>query len=321
MRLSLIVPVFDVQDYLRQCLDSLICQDLPDDDYEIVLIDDGSRDASGVICDEYAEKQPNIRVFHQENQGLSAARNVGVQKARGEFVQFVDSDDYIAPDVFGRLLAQIDRERLDMLRFNYENVNEAGEIIHPNREPKLFADYSDGVTDGADFLMNRLGFACYACQFIIRRQILLEDLFMEGIHFEDTEWVSRALPKVGRVASTEEVVYFYRIRQGSITKGMDSNAIRRNLEDQLKVVSLLQQRKQGIPAPSWYDGMISIMVISILSQTATKLYDERKRIVREVKAAKVIPLSTFYQNKPARRKIHIINLSPSLYCFLLHKRV
>lgn len=321
MRLSLIVPVFDVQDYLRQCLDSLICQDLPDDDYEIVLIDDGSRDASGEICDEYAEKQPNIRVFHQENQGLSAARNVGVQKARGEFVQFVDSDDYIAPDVFGRLLAQIDRERLDMLRFNYENVNDAGEIIHPNREPKLFADYSDGVTDGADFLMNRLGFACYACQFIIRRQILLEDPFMEGIHFEDTEWVSRALPKVGRVASTEEVVYFYRIRQGSITKGMDSNAIRRNLEDQLKVVSLLQQRKQGIPAPSWYDGMISIMVISILSQTATKLYDERKRIVREVKAAKVIPLSTFYQNKPARRKIHIINLSPSLYCFLLHKRV
>lgn len=100
--ISVIVPVYKVAPYLRQCVDSIINQSF--DDLEILLIDDGSPDQCGEICDEYAAKDSRVRVFHTENKGLSAARNLGLQKATGEYIGFIDSDDWIEPDMYEVLL-------------------------------------------------------------------------------------------------------------------------------------------------------------------------------------------------------------------------
>ena len=183
-KLSFIVPVYNVAPYLRKCVDSLINQDY--DSYEIILVDDGSTDNSGTICDEYASpsfinsltRSVVIKVIHQKNGGLSAARNTGIEAAKGEYIMFVDSDDYIEPNVLGSLMLQIEQQELDVLRFDFQNVNEQHEIYLPDKYPHQIDTRVDYVL-GEEYLNSRIGYGCYAWQFIIRREIVPE--FKEGI--------------------------------------------------------------------------------------------------------------------------------------------
>ena len=149
VKLSIIVPVYGVAKYLPKCVDSLLAQDISD--YEIILVDDGSPDECPEICDQYAASYPSefkgqenskaaphastpytihhtpsIRVIHQANAGLSAARNAGIVAAQGQYILFVDSDDYLQPNTLGALLEQAERDNLDVLRFRYQNVKENG---------------------------------------------------------------------------------------------------------------------------------------------------------------------------------------------------
>ena len=172
MLLSVIVPVYNVEKYLSKCVDSLLNQNLLPEEYEIILVDDGSTDRSGDICDEYAMHHSNVKAIHQQNGGLSVARNTGIQVAAGKYVQFVDSDDYLEPNVLKSLVEKMKLEDLDVLRFNYRNVNEQGEEIAPNKDPKRWVSYLSEVCDGLTFLNERLGPACYACQFVVRRTLL-----------------------------------------------------------------------------------------------------------------------------------------------------
>ena len=131
MKLSIIVPIYNVAPYLRKCVDSLLVQDISDS--EIILVDDGSTDDSGWIADELVNafrlsplaSRLLLRVIHQSNAGLSAARNTGIAAATGNYIMFVDSDDYLQPNVLGTLMEQVEREHLDVLRFRYQNV------VHP----------------------------------------------------------------------------------------------------------------------------------------------------------------------------------------------
>ena len=124
LKLSVIVPIYQVEQYLPKCVDSLLNQGLSPTDYEIILVDDGSPDNCGVICDDYALRHENIKVVHRQNGGLSAARNSGIEVAQGEYVQFVDPDDYLESNVLGKLVQKVESDKLDVLRFNYQNVNE-----------------------------------------------------------------------------------------------------------------------------------------------------------------------------------------------------
>ena len=97
-KISVIVPVYNVEKYLHRCVDSILAQTF--NDFELLLIDDGSKDKSGAICDEYAAKDSRVRVFHKENGGVSSARNLGLENAKGDWIIFIDSDDWIADDMF-----------------------------------------------------------------------------------------------------------------------------------------------------------------------------------------------------------------------------
>lgn len=111
--ISVIVPVYNVEPYLRKCLDSILAQTYRD--LEILVIDDGSKDESGAICDEYAEKDNRIRVFHTENKGLSCARNLGLDNAKGDWIGFVDSDDWIEPDMYEALMRKAEETGVDIV--------------------------------------------------------------------------------------------------------------------------------------------------------------------------------------------------------------
>ena len=319
MRVSIIVPIYNVEKYLRKCVESLLCQDLSPEEYEIILVDDGSPDLCPIICDEYASKHGNIKVVHRENGGLSAARNSGIELAQGKYVQFVDPDDYLEPNVLKTLVQKMDNENLDVLRFNYRNVNRKGQEIHPNKDPRRYVDYSDIVCDGLTFLNERLGPACYACQFMIRRDLLEGCMFKEGIYFEDMEWTPRVLLKAQRVTSTDFMVYNYLMRAGSITRGVDKEKKRKSLNDRLLLIDSMKEHIQNVSDRRWFEGMIAQVTISIVSSVSLYFYPDRKRILKTLLEKNMFPLSTYNANKTAVRKIRIANVSPKLLCWLLKK--
>lgn len=313
-KLSIIVPVYNVEKYLHKCVNSLLSQDLLSDEYEIILVDDGSPDRCGEICDSYTAEHSNIRVIHRENGGLSAARNSGIDVAQGRYIQFVDSDDFLEPDVLKRLVQKMEGEQLDILRFNYQNVNEKYEVFEPNKVSKPFVDYRDEVCDGLTFLNERLGFACYACQFIISRELLVNCHFKEGIYFEDTEWTPRIMLKANRVTSTDLMVYNYLVRSGSITRSIDEKRKRKVLDDKLLLIDLLQEQMKAVADKRWFEGMVSQTVISIIGYVCTNYYSKKNAVCKALKSKRVFSLSYYHSTKATARKIFIANLSPMLLC-------
>ena len=380
IKLSFIVPVYNVAPYLRKCVDSLLAQDY--DDYEIILVDDGSTDGSGKICDELAEKaypqslpslqgeelrsiegpvdvhrttkgvRPPIRVIHQENGGLSAARNAGIKCAEGKYLCFVDSDDYWEENVLGGLMGQVERENLDVLRFDYQNVRvaDAGhldaehidamrleyEVFEPNKTPRHI-DRKNEIVDGETYLNTRMGYACYAVMFIIRRDMIgdsqeskvksqelrverQECFFAEGIHFEDVDWLPRMMLRAKRVNSTQTIVYNYFVRQGSITKTQgDKEKIRKNLEDRMKIIETYSHYIEQYPSCHWLKNMQSNMAVGILTTVAQSFYRERKENISRLKALNVFPLSLADQGKTFKRRARIIDIvGPRIYCMVMH---
>lgn len=126
--ISVIVPVYAVEEYLPKCIDSILDQSYRD--FELILVDDGSPDRCGEICDEYAGKDPRVKVIHKENGGVSAARNTGLDAATGEYIAFCDSDDYWHPDFLQRMLAEARRTEADLVACNYIYVDEQGEMLN-----------------------------------------------------------------------------------------------------------------------------------------------------------------------------------------------
>lgn len=320
MFLSIIVPVYNVELYLKKCVESLLNQDIPLSEYEIILVDDGSTDSSGHICDSFVEKHGNIRVIHRQNGGLSAARNTGIAAARGKYIQLIDSDDYLNPNVLRGILCQIEKQDLDILRINYQNVNAAGVIFDPNKYSKPFVDYSEEVCDGFSFLDERLGYACYAVQFIVRASLLQQEryLFREGILFEDVEWTPRIILIADRIASNPCVVYNYLYRDESITRTSDLEKKRKKIDNQFLLIDALSLQANEFRNVKWFEGMISQISLAILYSVSRFFPEKRKFYIDVLKKKRVFPLSTYHATVSQIRKMRVINISPALGCWFFY---
>lgn len=340
MKLSIIVPIYNVAPYLRKCVDSLLAQDISD--YEIILVDDGSTDDSGAIADEIVREaigngqwvidnetnrqspianSPTLRVIHQANAGLSAARNSGIAVAQGEYIMFVDSDDYLQPNVLGTLLEQVERDNLDVLRFRYQNVRESGEAFAPYKDMTNYNDYSSLPTDGLLFLNERMGTQCYAVQFLARREIVLQEQFTPGIYFEDTDWTPRILLRTKRVASTDLVVYNYLWREGSITLSQkDITKQRKQLQDKMGLLERLNKWGNQVADRRWFDSMISSLTVNIVGIIASTFYGERKEYMRQIRALNILPITSYHIAPRAQKKVKMINMSLRLAVMVLHWR-
>ena len=317
MKLSFVVPVYNVAPYLRMCVSSLLSQDIPQDQYEIILVEDGSTDTCPVICDEYDRMFDNIHAIHQPNGGLSVARNTGVVAAKGKYICFVDSDDYWQHNVLAGLMEQIERDDLDVLRFKYQHVNEDGEVFSPyKRDHRLENDYSDVPTDGVSFLNSRMNTQCYAVMFILRRDLLDGCIFTPRIYFEDTDWTPRMLRKANRVASTDTIVYNYLVREGSISRAVDRAKQQKVLDDKIRLISTLQQqaidlRKSG-RYNRWYSDMISDTVVSVIGLLSVEFYADKDTYLTKLKEMEIYPLV------PKSLKARLINISPNMMVEILH---
>ena len=318
MILSIVVPVYNVKQYLDKCVSSLLNQDLDKEDYEIILVDDGSTDGSGELCDVIAARETDIKVVHQPNQGLSCARNTGMSIAQGKYIQFVDSDDFLEENVLGFLVRRMELLKLQVMRFGCRRVKEGDDMGAVSTKKEGVVESIGKVMDGPSFLINELWYTCYACQFVFLRSLLVDYnlVFKPGILFEDVEWTPRVLQATSRICSVDRVVYNYLERAGSITTGSSKKRISASLH----LIDELKSQMCDAEDKRWYQGMISHIVVGIVTSIARKFYDERKVFLNILNDLNIYPLSEFRAKKKGLRKIRMINVSPRLACFLIHIR-
>ena len=213
---SIIIPVFNVRPYLVEALDSVIAQSY--DNLEIIIIDDGSTDGSGLICDQYAIKDSRIRVIHQKNRGLSSARNVGLDIMRGDVVAFVDSDDAIHPDYVRNMLTAMIRENVDMVLCKCIIHNTTGPMRYKRRErniPVIEAGKYGHDDTLRSLIAGKINVAVW--NKLYRSELWKNVRFPDGHVYEDIDTTFRIINICNDIYVLDLPLYYYRRRPGSIT--------------------------------------------------------------------------------------------------------
>lgn len=320
--LSFIIPLYNSAQWLHKCLYSVLNQNIPESELEIICINDGSPDNSADIAREIAEEHPCIIVIDQENQGPSGARNTGMRHATGKYLCFVDPDDYVEPNVYGGLIKQMEEQQLDMLRFDYQVVNEHYEII-PKRPFELKFDYTPQLMTGTQFLSERLDIACNIWRYIYRTEIIIKnDIWCYvGDYYDDTPWLPLVLMKAERMNICNTVVYDYLERSDSLVNAKSPRAVQRKIDGGLMLLEILTDQLKSITdvgVRSWYDRMISHSVVSLLTLVGVYRYANRNQYLKRLQQLKFYPLSTCKADKKARHKIRMINFSPRLFLWMIN---
>ena len=330
MRLSIVVNMYNTAAYMPKCLDTLLHQDIPMSDYEIILVDDCSHDNSLEMAKEYAQKVNSeerivnsefIRVIHHEtNKGLAAARNTGIDAARGEYLCFVDPDDYIEKNSFVALLKQMDEEQLDMLRFNYQKVDEQYNNV-PDSEIEARFDYSPKIMTGTEFLAHRLGIGCYVWVYIYRLDFIRKTgiRFFEGCFFDDTPWLPRILQKAQRINVTPVRHQYYLQRSTSMVRAQDENAVIRRADTQMQLIDILKEQRAEAPKETyeWYDMLLAHCGVSLLTSVAKREYYLGVDYLKRLQCKGIFPLSNARASQKSLRKIKMLNTCPHVFLLLL----
>ncbi|KEY18265.1 glycosyltransferase family 2 protein [Kaistella antarctica] len=213
VKVSIIVPVYQVEKYLRKCLDSLVNQSLQE--IEILVINDGSPDQSQIIIDEFQKKHPlKIKSFTKENGGLSDARNFGLDRATGEFIGFVDSDDEVSENMFEEMYFLAKKHAADMVICNLQKVDQFGNVTQkltqiPNMPEKIILRKNLSVFSDLSY---------FACNKIFKRELFKNKRFKKGVHFEDIQLIPQLLLDCKTIAQTQNYHYHYLERTDSISK-------------------------------------------------------------------------------------------------------
>lgn len=236
-RVSIIVPVYNVENYLAKCLDSLVKQSLPD--IEILVVNDGSKDNSEKIIEGYAQKYPEkIKAYTKENGGLSDARNFGIDRATGDYIGFVDSDDYVTETMFEEMLLLAEKHNAKMVISNIQKVDENGKVVQkltqlPNMPEKITLENNFSVFSDISY---------FACNKLFKKELFNQKRFKKGVHFEDIQLIPQLLLESETIAQTQNFHYQYLERTDSITKTHTEKGL-----DMLKAVSDVEQVFRGSP--------------------------------------------------------------------------
>jgi putative glycosyltransferase len=260
--ISIIIPVYNVERYLRECLDSVLTLH----DFEAILVDDGSTDASGKICDEYVRTDPRFKVIHQPNSGVSKARNVGLDAARGEWIWFVDSDDVVDVRCATQIQQWLNRHNdtdyvmFDLKKFDDGDVHVMDSFFRQYKEVDILQEKSKN-----DFLLKYV--CAYHCTLWYRREVVekYNIRFTIGIrNSEDGEFMAKYLMVMQHPVKVDFPIYYYRMREGS---AMHLANAKKNIIDDVPVVffNLLKwMDKVGISTESWLNYWFMKMIQNLL---------------------------------------------------------
>lgn len=212
-KISVIVPVYNVAEYLRKCVNSILENSYRE--LEVILIDDGSTDNSGDLCNELAIEDHRIIVIHKTNGGLSSARNAGLEIASGEYISFVDSDDYIEVDMYEKMIKRALEEDADIIQCGVYRIDESG-----NLSTTFYTeDWHCKRNMVLEYFYVFQKIPVMVCNKLFRASLIGNKRFVEGRNNEDNMFMVDILPDVSNMVSLSEQLYYYLIRTSSITRG------------------------------------------------------------------------------------------------------
>lgn len=212
--ISIIVPVYKVEQYINKCIDSIINQTYKN--LEIILVDDGSPDNCGSICDEYAKKDKRIKVIHKKNGGLSDARNVGINIAKGEYIGFVDSDDFINREMYAKLYKIIIEYDADIAVCELKRFHDEGKIIERVKKINTIL-YTQDEFLKKFFKIGSQSIEYYAHTKLYKKNMIEKEQYPVGLTSEDVLGTYKALLKAKTIVKTTDELYYYRYNEQSIT--------------------------------------------------------------------------------------------------------
>lgn len=301
MKFSIIVPVYNVERYIRRCLDSIMIQN--DQDFEVLVINDGSSDTSGAICEEYEKQYDKVKVYHQKNKKLSEARNTGIRYAKGEYLLFVDSDDFFLHSNVISLLQKAVKDQADIVLFPFARYDEKDQWINT-------VDYSqihEATTLGEvyldmyehDVFYHNVWIRCYKHEIFQQHHLS----FYPGIIGEDTRFLFESLPYFHTYAMIDQPCYGYRIREGSLSYSPDNQNVYDLLETikyypaDIKQLDIAMTAFQNEYLAYLY--VVMLMMYVRIKKPDRRLWDE---IVKEKKRLS-------YHKKPL---VHAIDMTQKL---------
>ncbi len=243
MKFSVIIPIYKVEKYLPECVESVLKQTYTD--FEVILVDDGSPDSCPQICDDYASKDSRVKVIHKPNGGQADARNVGLENALGDYVCYVDSDDYLTDNNVLQLLADKTESNPDIVHYKFKEWFEYDGHIAECRFDYIVPTEGRSLAEIYCDLIDKDAYYNSAWSKIIRRNLLIDNniRFEKGIVGEDNEWFYHVVMVAKSLILVDEPLYVYRRRPGSIT----TTASRKNLLDQLHVLEKWEKILNNIP--------------------------------------------------------------------------
>lgn len=310
-RVSIIVPVYNVENYLAKCLDSLVKQSLPD--IEILVVNDGSKDNSEKIIEGYAQKYPEkIKAYTKENGGLSDARNFGIDRATGDYIGFVDSDDYVTETMFEEMLLLAEKHNAKMVISNIQKVDENGKVVQkltqlPNMPEKITLENNFSVFSDISY---------FACNKLFKKELFNQKRFKKGIHFEDIQLIPQLLLECETIAQTQNFHYQYLERTDSITKTHTEKGL-----DMLKAVSDVEQvfrespyshKKEELKNFQIFEGVYSFLAYLAFVKEEEIFYSMSDQLVlfmkeRQIKIQDILKYNRFGKNYllslPLKKKI------------------
>lgn len=269
IKLSVIVPFYNVEPYIEQCICSLYSQDIPQEEYEVICVDDCSPDGSRAIVERLQKRFSSLKLIcHKNNKKQGGARNTGLKAAQGKYLMFVDSDDYLAPNCMSALLSAAEEKRLDVLVFDYCTTSESGS------ELVTLDNIGNGIYTGEDFAceVDRARWYYYVPsvwnKLYCRDFLTKNDLFfIEGLMYEDTDWSFLMLSKARNVAYLKHTAYCYRLNMNSITHAKRTGEILfysiMLLKRSAQVYNIVQNDKYKELIRSYITSQISVLRVEL----------------------------------------------------------
>jgi glycosyltransferase involved in cell wall biosynthesis len=324
MILSIIVPVYNVEDYLEKCIESLYKQDLPKHEYEVIAVNDGSTDKSLDVLERLKQKHASVKIITQENQGLSGARNTGINNASGDYILFVDSDDYILENTAKKLTDLAQQNDLDILEFGADGVAEDGTLVYSGKSSS-----NNKVLPGEQYLheIRYMGSACnkmYAKAFLNTNNLR----FMRGVYIEDIEFNTRAVFKAKRVMAIDDTIAHFLQRDGSITRTNNLKKTKKMIYDIHTVLTSIDTFNENeigsqsvayIPMKKRVCALVTTMLLRVL--TGINDYAIKKDIFTKLKSQNLYPIP-YATEDPRKDKFRIFanqnwlfSLVCKFYCF------
>ena len=309
MLLSIIIPVYNVEQYIRSCLESVYLQEISENDYEVILVNDGTKDNSFGIIEDVITAHDNIIIKEQTNQGLSAARNTGMEVASGQYILFLDSDDLLFPDTLGTVLHEATVNDADIVIADFKKMTNNEIASHALVSPKK---YCKSIKTGKEaFLQDLNPRQCYVWRTLYKKAFLVKNglCFIPGLYFEDVPFTVECYLKAKTCIKISKLFYIYRQRENSIVSSIDI----KKLCDLNEVIARLWEMRKNMQLSEGTEDKLMDTIFTTFSVSIWYITHD-KELLKQRK----VYVADLFQRVPDLHFTHGIRQKVISTCFTLY---